>query len=156
MRPAPPRFHFTPPLTPYTLAGTLPYMTRVCCKCHIRKSLAEFPRRGDGRYLNHHHECKACRNAYKRGRPAEVKRAERQAWRKRHPEQRGAHRTVAKAVKAGRLVRPELCEDCGQPGQIQAHHDDYSKRLVVRWLCHACHIEAHVQLRREARDAQAA
>lgn len=60
-------------------------------------------------------------------------------------------KTRARAVVNHALVRGELhrkpCEVCGIPDQrgidgrslIQAHHDDYSKPLEVRWLCSTCH-----------------
>lgn len=48
----------------------------------------------------------------------------------------------AAAIKAGRLVR-QPCEDCGRVGKSEAHHDDYSKPLAVRWLCKPCHLAVH-------------
>ena len=62
-----------------------------------------------------------------------------------------AQNKAEKAVKAGRMMRPERCEDCGgQPppfkdgrSAIQAHHDDYTKPLEVRWLCQPCHHKWH-------------
>ena len=44
-----------------------------------------------------------------------------------------AHQVVFRAVCRGVLKRG-LCEVCGSP-KVQAHHDDYSKPLEVRWLC---------------------
>lgn len=62
-----------------------------------------------------------------------------------------AHDIVEKAVAAGRLSRPHVCESCGGDGRayrdgrapIQAHHDDYNRPLDVRWLCQPCHHEWH-------------
>ena len=50
-----------------------------------------------------------------------------------------AHVEVWRALKKGKLVRPELCEECGKAGNIQAHHEDYSRKLDVKWLCSVCH-----------------
>ena len=47
---------------------------------------------------------------------------------------------TAAAIKNG-LLTPRPCERCG--GWGQAHHDDYSKPLVVRWLCPIHHKEWH-------------
>ena len=46
-----------------------------------------------------------------------------------------------RAVKSGKLVR-QPCEVCGvEPAE--AHHDDYSKPLDVRWLCKSHHAAIH-------------
>jgi len=52
-----------------------------------------------------------------------------------------AHYYVKNAIRDGRLVR-QPCEVCGKP-RAEAHHDDYSKPLEVRWLCKAHHRAAH-------------
>jgi hypothetical protein len=66
-----------------------------------------------------------------------------------HPEQASARRRVDVAVRAGRLLVPKSCEGCGEMERrhprrnLQAHHDDYSKPLEVRWLCQKCHVAIH-------------
>lgn len=52
-----------------------------------------------------------------------------------------ARNAVTYAMRMGRLV-PLSCEQCGDP-DAQAHHDDYSKPLDVRWLCRTHHNHAH-------------
>lgn len=59
----------------------------------------------------------------------------------RHPVEEAARRAVRAAVESGRLVR-QPCEKCGAE-IAQAHHDDYSKPLDVRWLCRLHHDEHH-------------
>src|SRR3990167_1787536 len=54
-------------------------------------------------------------------------------WRLKNPEKMQAHSAVARAVLAGRLIRLP-CEVCGSK-KSHGHHHDYSKPLVVRWLC---------------------
>lgn len=44
-------------------------------------------------------------------------------------------------IKRGKLQRG-LCEGCGAE-KVEMHHDDYSKPLVVRWLCRSCHLYEH-------------
>lgn len=51
-----------------------------------------------------------------------------------------AHIKVYEAIKIGKLFK-KPCEKCGQ--KAVAHHDDYSKPLVVRWLCQYHHYEHH-------------
>lgn len=59
-----------------------------------------------------------------------------------HPKDRPfARAAVARALAVGTLQRPADCERCGAPG-VQAHHDDYSKQLDVRWFCLRCHQQA--------------
>lgn len=70
--------------------------------------------------------------------------ATRLKWEAENPEARRlvwrAHAAVKMAVKRGQLVRPELCERCGQRGRrIEAAHHDYTKPLEVTWLCPTCH-----------------
>lgn len=69
-----------------------------------------------------------------------------------------AHNQVEKAILAGRLKRPLSCERChaldtpfidGRTS-IQAHHDDYSKPLEVRWFCQLCHHQVHIELAKSA------
>jgi ribosomal protein S27AE len=61
--------------------------------------------------------------------------------RKQDPQKFAARSQVAFAVRTGRLLR-KPCEKCGQVN-VEAHHDDYSKPLVVRWLCKPHHVEHH-------------
>lgn len=46
-----------------------------------------------------------------------------------------------RAIRSGELV-PEPCDVCGRL-PTEGHHDDYSKPLDVRWLCHKHHSEVH-------------
>jgi ribosomal protein S27AE len=48
-----------------------------------------------------------------------------------------------KAVRDGLLNRPSRCSSCGKPGDIEAHHEDYSKPYDVEWLCGDCHRSKH-------------
>jgi hypothetical protein len=47
------------------------------------------------------------------------------------------------AVKMGRLTRQPCEVGVNCLGRVEAHHDDYSKPLEVRWLCRRHHSEAH-------------
>jgi DNA-binding CsgD family transcriptional regulator len=52
-----------------------------------------------------------------------------------------AHNKVQYAIETGKLER-QPCEVCGEE-PADAHHDDYSKPLQVRWLCRKHHMEEH-------------
>lgn len=62
------------------------------------------------------------------------------AWAGRNPLKRKAQYAVSNALRDGKLLR-KPCEVCGE--LAQAHHDDYSKPLEVRWLCTKHHAEWH-------------
>jgi hypothetical protein len=54
-----------------------------------------------------------------------------------------------KALRLGDIVRPTTCAECGVSYEgslvklIQGHHEDYSKPLLVDWLCRKCHAKRH-------------
>lgn len=54
-----------------------------------------------------------------------------------------ARRKVRSEIEAGRMHR-QPCEICGAE-KAEAHHDDYSKPLDVRWLCPQHHRERHAK-----------
>lgn len=65
-------------------------------------------------------------------------------WRRQNPEKVAAHKIVADALKGGRVVNPGRCSSCGKiSNYLDAHHDDYSHPLKIRWLCIPCHRKAH-------------
>lgn len=66
------------------------------------------------------------------------------AYFERYPDKHKAHGIVRRAIRKGAL-KPQPCEKCG--AKAQAHHDDYSKPLDVRWLCVKHHAEHHVRER---------
>lgn len=63
------------------------------------------------------------------------------AFQRKYPQKAEAHRLTRNAISRGDLVRSP-CRDCGDPN-THAHHTDYSKPLLVVWLCPACHRREH-------------
>lgn len=59
------------------------------------------------------------------------------------PEKRRAQIAVGNAIRDGKMCKPLFCTRCLSPGNVQAHHRDYSKPLDVVWLCQKCHVEEH-------------
>lgn len=141
---------------------------KTCCSCGQRKPLTDFYRdkgKADGRCSR----CKACDREHTRRwntehrdqqrerssryypKYAEKSKARQARFRKDNPQKVAAYVAVQRAVIRGDLVRPDACEQCGKnPGfnrqgcaLIEAHHDDYSKPLDVRWLCSTCHKAHH-------------
>lgn len=64
--------------------------------------------------------------------------------RKNRPGINEAREAVKNALKDGRLIR-QPCTVCNNP-KSEAHHDDYRKKLSVKWLCFKHHREAHGQI----------
>lgn len=62
-------------------------------------------------------------------------------WRRANAEKYKAHLAVQRALASGDLVK-QPCEVCGAD-QVDAHHDDYSAPLAVRWLCRQHHTRLH-------------
>ena len=54
-----------------------------------------------------------------------------------------ARAEVRAALRAGELINPGTCENCKRCLKVEAHHDDYSKPLNIRWLCRSCHLGWH-------------
>ena len=54
-------------------------------------------------------------------------------WRQKNPEKYKAQNAVNNAIRDRKLTKG-TCEECGSE-EVEAHHDDYSKPLEVRWLC---------------------
>ncbi len=67
--------------------------------------------------------------------------AQTRRWLVTHRKQKCAHGYIERALKKGTLIKPERCENCNtKTAYLEAHHDDYSKPLEVRWLCRKkCH-----------------
>lgn len=137
-----------------------------CFKCETVKPLNEFykhSRMADG----HVNKCKECnkndstsnRNknlekvrAYDRARSKEPERVKanveiNRAWRAEDARRVRAHNAVARAIRAGELVRQPCCR-CADAKSV-AHHEDYDKPLEVMWLCQPCHKQRHKELKEE-------
>lgn len=55
--------------------------------------------------------------------------------------------TVTNALRDGRIQKAASCQSCGSTKRLEAHHDDYTKPLHVRWLCRKCHFAWHQENR---------
>lgn len=58
------------------------------------------------------------------------------------PEKNRAHKKVGKALKKGKLIKLP-CTVCGSSSNVHAHHEDYTRKLDVTWLCASCHSKRH-------------
>jgi hypothetical protein len=64
-------------------------------------------------------------------------------WKQEHPDGVIAQNKLHGAIRYGKMVKPEICENCGLKKKLSAHHEDYSKPLDVNWLCYSCHKLKH-------------
>ncbi len=139
---------------------------KTCFKCGEDKPRTEFykhPQMADG----HLGKCKVCtkldvkidRQTNPRVREYDRERANlphRMAlrhkvcteWNRRHPEWRKATLVANRAVRDGKLIAPTHCEGCNLPKRLEKHHPDYSKPLLILWLCKPCHAIADKLRRR--------
>lgn len=75
------------------------------------------------------------------GGKAALRRSLNNYW-KKYPLARQAHSAVRNAIRRGHLKK-HPCEVCGSDVRIEAHHDDYTRPLDVRWLCNLHHRAVH-------------
>lgn len=76
-------------------------------------------------------------------------------WNAENPKAMWAHCAVRSALRRG-LIERKPCEVCGHE-EAEAHHDDYDRPLLIRWLCRAHHRRHHIEARRAvAKDGSAA
>lgn len=61
----------------------------------------------------------------------------------KYPEKYKAHTIIGNAIRDKKLNRPDHCENCGTKTRLCGHHEDYSKPLIVIWLCQICHLKRH-------------
>ena len=93
------------------------------------------------RKISYYKEYDRLRNATQKRREDRNERSAK--WSLINPVKRKANIEVGNAVRDGRIVKPEACEECGIIDRIEGHHCDYSKPLDVMWLCNSCHKQWH-------------
>jgi len=114
---------------------------KTCSKCQISKPL--------DRYSKHttskdglSYWCKDCFNGYLRRR-YHTRVPQRQIYRKANRYKLYANLLLHRAVKRGKLIRPNKCDGCQNTCKPDGHHPDYSRPLEVEWLCKPCHLNLH-------------
>lgn len=119
---------------------------RKCGTCHRVLPTAHFPYRPSQK-KSFSLRCKDCHNlmAALASSSLAEKTLINKRWRGLNRAKYLAHKAVENAVRRGKLTRG-ACSRCGSPN-AQAHHADYSKPLEVDWLCSACHMRHHAELR---------
>lgn len=74
-------------------------------------------------------------------------RAEIKRHQEKHRDKYLARQDLRRAVARGKIIKPKCCELCNKEAErIEGHHQDYSKRLEVIWMCVDCHKSEHGKL----------
>jgi transposase-like protein len=138
--------------------------TKKCSTC-THKPLSEFHKNASNKdglqYI-----CKECRRAYaktengkavrrkaqvkctktgasklsqSRYRKTEAGKIARAKYKAANPIKVKATNLINHAIYYGRLIKPDSCSECLVTERLDAHHDDYSLPMIVRWLCRRCH-----------------
>ena len=122
---------------------------RECSNCGVIKPISEFwrdKRNKDG-VMN---ACKECRRLYLiawRTENPEKAREHSAINYRRDVEKHRVHNAMSTAIKYGRIKRLHACSVCGKvTTDLHGHHEDYSKRFSVKWLCRVCHKAVHSRL----------
>jgi hypothetical protein len=129
-----------------------------CRRCFKEKPLDEFYTH-KGMFDGHLNICKDCikkrvsdHSKTRRGKYIEKirnKKESRRKWlveyqrviRQRYPEKYKARSILGHAISSGIVIKG-TCEVCGNI-KVEAHHEDYSKPLDVKWLCRKHHRDIH-------------
>lgn len=130
---------------------------KICAACKALKEDTCFYSSSSG-YLSS--KCRPCSIEYSRNRrwlkfeqvyryQSKIRRTEKHKARtneatkksqRKYSERFAARTSVRLAIEAGKLFR-EPCIICGEQ-RSEAHHEDYSRPLQVKWLCHTHHLIA--------------
>jgi len=116
---------------------------RRCLKVKVLNSFYDHPETADGKFA----KCKDCVLVERRKTTKpDDKKAWNERWILKNVIQPEACAIVGRAIRNGKLKK-QPCEVCGEI-KVEAHHDDYSKPLNVRWLCKYHHTQHHLEMRR--------
>lgn len=135
--------------------------TKYCPKCKTNKPSTDYYK-AISRYDGLRAYCKDCSNKMQRDNTKyftdysnnrykndvtfrEKRKLQSLNYQKLYKDKHGAHQAVEYALATNKLIK-QPCEKCSNPNS-QAHHDDYSKPLQVRWLCPKCHTNYHINER---------
>lgn len=121
--------------------NTLKYSTSRLCSTHFREYCREYiktytPKKNGENIKNMTEYLRIWRQENK------DKMAKRQRnYRKNNQEKESCRQKTIRAVKNGKITKT-ACIICGDVN-VEAHHDDYTNPLDVKWMCKKHHLEMH-------------
>lgn len=123
--------------------------TKYCSKCKATEvPLMKYAKPRDIQY----YRCRECANQHQKdyyssatGKQSYIKKNKKYYLSRKNTEKQKSRLKLNYAVKMGRVIKPEICDKCHElpTTRIEAHHADYSKPLIVDWLCTPCHSDVH-------------
>jgi len=141
------------------MAGKPKRVDRICEYCdspfspelrHVLKGNGKFCTRGcKNRGMYHRPVDKRGENNpnWKGGKASEPYYSYTKEYKQNNSEKISAQKRVLRAKRSGKLEK-HPCEICGDENS-EAHHDDYSQPLEVRWFCRKHHNELHRKVKEE-------
>ena len=73
----------------------------------------------------------------------EKAREARRRWDRENRHKKLAHLRVKRALAKGVIEKSLFCVLCGNTGNTEGHHSDYTEPLNVLWVCKKCHMKIH-------------
>jgi hypothetical protein len=116
-------------------AASVDGRTAACLECLRIRDKARYPKERGVRLER--------MRVYAAGEGKDKCNAAKKRWQASNQDKRAAHVILNNALRSGKVKR-QPCEVCGDI-KAEAHHDDYSKPLDVRWLCDRDHKAHHHQ-----------
>ena len=111
---------------------------KVCKEC-TKARVSEY-QKGSGKSVHN----KACRKYNKSSKGKESLKKAKDNYLNIHRPRQRARCSVKRAIKYGKLFRPDNCQSCNVTCHPDAHHCDYGEPLNVMWLCRHCHVKWHL------------
>jgi len=124
-------------------------MNKKCSKCGVEKKLSDFRNRNEYKTGLHVMSwCRVCHNnlciEYRKKNIEKMRKWQNEYYKVRKVKDRKklfARYQVLKALRTNKIQKSP-CEVC-KVVKVQAHHEDYSKPLEIKWLCKKHHFEKH-------------
>jgi hypothetical protein len=112
---------------------------KTCHKKYVADRVALL--RGNPEWLKKERErCRLKQDRYRRlGLASKTSAETKLKWAQNNPQKIMAQKMAKAAFEKGLIKKPSCCEACGEIGKLEKHHPDYSKPLLIQWLCLKCH-----------------
>ena len=82
----------------------------------------------------------------------EMRRVSTIKYREKHPIKTACRVQWLSFIRNNEWLKRDACDECGDKYKIEAHHEDYTKPLSVKWLCKNCHGARHKEINEEIRN----